>query len=78
MQKLHRIKSPALKRAVIGLGLVAAFGAGYQVNEAKWRRLQRSQAKENFSQENIQNLSQPSFNFAEFTQIGRASCRERV
>ena len=70
MQKLHHIKSPALKRAVIGLGLVAAFGAGYQVNEAKWRRLQRSQAKENFSQENIQNLSQPSFNFAEFTPEG--------
>ena len=46
MQKLHRIKSPALKRAVIGLGLVAAFGAGYQVNEAKWQRLQRLQPKE--------------------------------
>ncbi len=38
MQKLSRIKSPALKRAVIGLGLITAFGAGYQLNEAKWQR----------------------------------------
>lgn len=65
MQKLHRIKSPALKRAVIGLGLVAAFGAGYQVNEAKWQRLQRLQPKEA-----PKKMPQASFRIDEFTPEG--------
>ena len=41
MQKLSRIKSPALKRAVIGLGLITAFGAGYQLNEANGLEIAR-------------------------------------
>ena len=45
MQKLSRIKSPVLKRAVIGLGLITAFGAGYQLNEAKWRQLAKEPEK---------------------------------
>lgn len=45
MQKLSRIKSPALKRAVIGLGLITAFGAGYQLNEAKWQQLAKEPEK---------------------------------
>ena len=53
MQKLRKLRSPCLKRAVIGLGLVAAFGAGYRFNEAKWQQLTRRQIKEN-----PQNLTQ--------------------
>lgn len=45
MQKLSRIKSPVLKRAIIGLGLITAFGAGYQLNEAKWRQLAKEPEK---------------------------------
>lgn len=65
MQKLHRIKSPCLKRVVIGLGLIAAVEIGYQLNEAKWQRLMQKQPKEN-----VQNLPQNSFRIDEYTPEG--------
>ena len=65
MQKLHKLRSPCLKRAVIGLGLVAAFGAGYRFNEAKWQQLTRRQIKEN-----PQNLTQKPFRMDEYTPEG--------
>ena len=61
MQKLRKLRSPCLKRAVIGLGLVAAFGAGYRFNEAKWQQLTRRQIKEN-----PQNLTQKPFRMDEY------------
>ena len=54
-----------MKRAVIGLGLVAAFGAGYRFNEAKWQQLTRRQIKEN-----PQNLTQKPFRMDEYTPEG--------
>lgn len=65
MQKLRKLRSPCLKRAVIGLGLVAAFGAGYRFNEAKWQQLTRRQIKEN-----PQNLTQKPFRMDEYTPEG--------
>ena len=65
MQKLRKLRSPCLKRTVIGLGLVAAFGAGYRFNEAKWQQLTRRQIKEN-----PQNLTQKPFRMDEYTPEG--------
>lgn len=64
MQKLSRIKSPALKRAVIGLGLITAFGAGYQLNEAKWQQLAKEPEKK------VRELSPAAFRMDEYTPEG--------
>lgn len=64
MQKLNRIKSSALKRAVIGLGLITAFGAGYQLNEAKWRQLTKE------SEKKVEELPSAGFRMDEYTPEG--------
>lgn len=64
MQKLSRIKSPALKRAVIGLGLITAFGAGYRLNEAKWQQLAKEPEKK------VRELSPAAFRMDEYTPEG--------
>lgn len=65
MKKLHRIKSPCLKRIVIGLGLIAAVEAGYQLNETKWQRLLQKQPPKT-----TQNLTQTAFRMDEYTPEG--------
>ena len=72
IQKLYRAKSPDLKKIVIGLGLVSAFGAGYQLNEARWQALSAQKDKTQNMQKNAcsQTAKTATFRVDEFTPEG--------